>query len=224
MSKGGEFARKTVELPRRVKRLISVLTDCLMIPLALWSAISLKAGHPEFEASEWPAYVAVIAVSVPIFVRVGLYRAVIRFLGHKAIFAVASAVALSAVILGLAGEFLKISALTWSIVAIYSCVSLLYVAASRYLVRYYLLRRYILPTVAEVAIYGAGDAGAHLSNLLLTTRAFNPIVFIDDNKSLRGRLVNGIKVHAPEGLPALIKAHGIDRILLAVPSMNRRRR
>src|SRR5258708_7039699 len=119
MLTGGDFARKTVELPRRLKRLISVCTDCLMIPLALWTAISLKAGHPEFETSEWPAYVAVIFVSVPIFIRVGLYRAVIRFLGHKAISAVASAVALSAAVLGLAGELFKIPALAWSIVAIY---------------------------------------------------------------------------------------------------------
>ena len=47
MRKGGDFARKTVELPRRLKRLISVCTDCVMIPLALWTAISLKMGHPE---------------------------------------------------------------------------------------------------------------------------------------------------------------------------------
>ena len=81
-----------------------------------------------------------------------------------------------------------------------------------------------MPTVARVAIYGAGEAGAHLSNLLLTTRAFDPVIFIDDNKGLRGRFVNGIKVQLPENLPSLVKTHGIDRILLAVPSLTRRRR
>ena len=104
MLKGGDFARKTVELPRRLKRLISVCTDCVMIPLALWTAISLKAGHPESNLSDWPAFLAVIAVSIPIFIRAGLYRAVIRFLGHKAIFAVALSVAVSAVILGIGGD------------------------------------------------------------------------------------------------------------------------
>ena len=221
---GGNFARKTVELPRPLKRLISICTDCLMIPLALWTAISLKAGYPVFDWNEWPAFVAVIAVSLPIFVRAGLYRAVIRFLGHQAVFAVALAIAVSAVILGIAGELLHVASLAWSVVAIYSCVALLYVAGSRFVVRYYLLRRYIQPTVARVAIYGAGDAGAHLSNLLLTTRSFNPVLFVDDNKSLHGRMVNGIKVHSPDHLPILIRAHGIDRILLAVPSLRRRRR
>jgi FlaA1/EpsC-like NDP-sugar epimerase len=221
---GGNFARKTVELPRPLKRLISICTDCLMIPLALWTAISLKAGYPVFDWKEWPAFVAVIAVSLPIFVRAGLYRAVIRFLGHQAIFAVALAVAVSAVILGIAGELLHVASLAWSVVAIYSCVALLYVAGSRFVVRYYLLRRYIQPTVARVAIYGAGDAGAHLSTMLSTTRSFNPVLFVDDNNSLHGRMVNGIKVHSPDHLPILIRAHGIDRILLAVPSLTRRRR
>jgi UDP-N-acetylglucosamine 4,6-dehydratase len=221
---GGNFARKTVELPRPMKRLISICTDCLMIPLALWTAISLKAGYPVFDWKEWPAFVAVIAVSLPIFVRAGLYRAVIRFLGHQAIFAVALAVGVSAIILGIAGELLHVASLAWSVVAIYSCVALLYVAGSRFVVRYYLLRRYIQPTVARVSIYGAGDAGAHLSTMLLTTRSFNPVLFVDDNKSLHGRMVNGIKVHSPDHLPTLIRAHGIDRILLAVPSLTRRRR
>jgi FlaA1/EpsC-like NDP-sugar epimerase len=224
MRKGGDFARKTVELPRRLKRLISVCTDCVMIPLALWTAISLKAGHPESELSDWPAFLAVIAVSIPIFIRAGLYRAVIRFLGHKAIFAVALSVAISAVILAIAGMLFQIPVLSWSVAAIYSFVALLYVAGSRFVVRYYLLRRYLMPTVARVAIYGAGEAGANLSNLLLTTRAFDPVIFIDDNKGLRGRFVNGIKVQLPDHLPSLVKSHGIDRILLAVPSLTRRRR
>ena len=224
MLKGGDFARKTVEMPRRLKRLVAVFTDCLMIPLALWAAISLKRGLLETDLSDWPAFVAVLAVSLPIFIRTGLYRAVIRFLGHKAVFAVALAVALSAVILDVLGALMPIPALTFSVVAIYSIIALLYVAGSRFVVRYYLLRRYIMPTVARVAIYGAGDAGAHLSNLLLTTRAFDPVAFIDDNKGLRGRMVNGIKVHIPDTLPSLIKSQGIDRILLAVPSLSRHRR
>jgi FlaA1/EpsC-like NDP-sugar epimerase len=224
MRKGGDFARKTVELPRRLKRLISVCTDCVMIPLALWTTISLKEGRPESNLSDWPAFLVVLAVSIPIFVRAGLYRAVIRFLGHKAIFAVAMSVALSALILGATGMLFQIPVLSWSVAAIYSFVALLYVAGSRFVVRYYLLRRYLMPTVARVAIYGAGEAGAHLSNFLLTTRAFDPVIFIDDNKGLRGRFVNGIKVQLPEHLPSLIKTHGIDRILLAVPSLSRRRR
>jgi FlaA1/EpsC-like NDP-sugar epimerase len=219
-----EYLRQTVELPRPTKRIISVCADAIMIPAALWAALSLKAGAPDFKLAEWPAYVLVIAVSVPIFVRLGLYRAVIRFLGHKAVFAVALAVALSGLLLGVLGFALDLAALSWSVVTIYSCFVLLYVAGSRFIVRYYLLTRYIQPTVARVAIYGAGEAGARLSTVLSTTRAFDPLVFVDDNKSLHNRMVNGIKVFPPEQLSALIKDRNIDRILLALPSLTRRRR
>ncbi len=220
----GDFARQTVEMPGPLKRVISIGADSVMMPLALWAALSLKTGSPLFSMTDWPAYLAVVAISTPIFVRLGLYRAVIRFLGHKAVFAVAFAVLLSGVLLGLLGQWLAIPALSWSVVTIYSCLALLYVAGSRFVVRYYLLTHYIQPTVARVAIYGAGDAGAGLSTALLTTRAFDPLVFVDDKKSLQGRMVNGIKVYAPEQLPQLIKDRNIDRILLALPSLTRRRR
>jgi FlaA1/EpsC-like NDP-sugar epimerase len=216
--------RQTVELPRPTKRIISIFADMIMMPVALWAASSLKWGTPTFSESDWPAYVAVVAVCIPIFIRLGLYRAVIRFLGHKAVFAVAFAVALSGLVLGFLGYALNIPLLSPSVVTIYSCLSLLYVAGSRFVVRYYLLTRYVQPTEARVAIYGAGDAGARLSTALCTTRAFDPLVFIDDNKSLHGRMVNGLKVFGPEQLPDLIKSRNIDRILLALPSQSRRRR
>jgi FlaA1/EpsC-like NDP-sugar epimerase len=198
--------------------------DSLMMPMALWAAISLKAGYPSFKVSDWPAYVTVVAVSLPIFVRAGLYRAVIRFLGHKAVFAVAFAVVLSGLLLGVIELIFKLPALSASVITIYSCLALLYVAGSRFVVRYYLLTRYLQPTVARVAIYGAGEAGARLSTILSTTRAFDPLVFIDDNRSMHNRMVNGIKVYSPTELPDLIKTKSLDRVLLALPSLTRRRR
>src|SRR5580692_5481345 len=106
--KTDDFARQTVEMPGPLKRVISVCADSIMMPLALWAALSLKTGNPAFSITDWPAYVAVVAISTPIFVRMGLYRAVIRFLGHKAIFAVAFAVFLSGVLLGVLGFWLGI--------------------------------------------------------------------------------------------------------------------
>ena len=219
-----DYARRAAELPRPTKRLLTLSADSLMMPIALWLALSLKAGFPLVDPSDWPAYLLVVATSLPIFIRTGLYRAVIRFLGHKAVFAVAGAVVASGLLMGFLAMALHITALSWSVIAIYSCFILLYVSGSRFVVRYYLLRRYIQPTVARVAIYGAGDAGARLSTVLATTRSFDPVIFIDDNPSLRGRMVNGIKVHEPQFLGQLVKHHSIDRILLAIPSLSRRRR
>jgi len=218
------YVRQTVDLPRPLKRLITLCADGLMMPILLWAALGLKAGVPTVRLEDWPAYLAVVVVSLPIFVRAGLYRAVIRYIGHKAVFAVASAVALNGVLIGLFGTWFRIPALSPSTVVIYSCFCLIYVAGSRFVVRQYLLTHYLKPTVARVAIYGAGDAGARLSTVLSTTRAFDPLAFVDDSRALHGRFVNGIKVYAPERLPALIRELDIDRILLAMPSLTRWRR
>jgi FlaA1/EpsC-like NDP-sugar epimerase len=195
-----------------------------MIPFALWGAICLKAGHPYFDRADGLAYGLAALVTLPIFIRLGLYRAVIRFLGHRAVFVVTLAVASSAVLLALLGAIFKIPALAASTVTIFAALALFYVASSRILVRYYLLTRYLQPTVARVVIYGAGEAGARLSAVLTTTRALDPLAFVDDSEHLHGRSVNGIKVHSPSELPGLIKDLSIDRILLALPSLTRKRR
>ncbi len=219
-----DYVRETIDLPRPVKRTISIFADACMMVLALWAASALKRGDPFVNLDDWPAFLAVVCVSIPIFARLGLYRAVIRFLGHKAVFAIAFAIALSGMVLGVVGALLAIPLLSPAIVTIFSCLSLLYVAGSRFIVRYYLLTHHYQPTVARVAIYGAGEAGARLSSVLLTTRAFDPLAFIDDNKSLHGRMVNGIKVYPAKNLPELIKSRNIDRVLLAIPTLSRRRR
>ena len=163
-------------------------------------------------------------MTLPVFVRFGLYRAVIRFLGQSAVVAIAAAVAVSAVALAVLGHLTGWSGLSASGVGIYASFAMLYVVASRYIARYSLRTRSLRPTVARVAIYGAGDAGARLAAVLLTTRVLDPVAFIDDNPVLQGRLINGVQVYASAGLPALIHAMSIDRVLLAMPSLTRQRR
>ncbi len=218
------YARRIVEMPRAAKRTITVITDCLMLMLAFRAAEFLKGAEPAFAVADWRPLVAVVCVSIPIFARCGLYRAVIRFLGHRAVFAVSVAILISAVLLTALGRWMEVPGLEFRTVVIYSALALVYVGGSRVLVRYYLLTRYLQPTLSRVAIYGAGDAGARLSAALMATRAFDPVAFIDDNRAMYGTSVNGIRVHSPEKLPMLINELEIDRVLLALPSESRRRR
>jgi FlaA1/EpsC-like NDP-sugar epimerase len=76
----------------------------------------------------------------------------------------------------------------------------------------------------RVVIYGAGDAGAHLAAALAGRGAFVPVAFVDDNRAVRGAVINGLKVHSPMNLPGLIEEYGVSRVLLALPSISRRRR
>ena len=68
----------------------------------------------------------------------------------------------------------------------------------------------------KVAIYGAGDAGAQLAENLNYEGGYLVKFFIDDNKELYNRTINGIKIRSPKDLKN--KAKDIDKILFAIPS------
>src|SRR6185295_16512554 len=84
------------ELPRSTKRFIMVVADVVMIPLALYTAITLRLGtvDHDFGSRGW-LYVVVLLTSLPVFARLGLYRAVTRYIGARAVLAVFAGVTLS---------------------------------------------------------------------------------------------------------------------------------
>ena len=73
--------------------------------------------------------------------------------------------------------------------------------------------------IKKVAIYGAGEAGTQLYSILKTSRSRRVKVFIDDEKSLSFREIDGIQIKQPIVLDKLIKE--IDEILIAIPSLSR---
>lgn len=76
----------------------------------------------------------------------------------------------------------------------------------------------------HVAIYGAGAAGIQLAAALRQSSEAKPCFFIDDNPNLQGLLMSGLKVMPMANLEKNISRHGIRRILLAIPSVDRSRR
>jgi FlaA1/EpsC-like NDP-sugar epimerase len=116
------------------------------------------------------------------------------------------------------------SNLPLSTFAIFWALALLYAIGSRFFARYLFARALTGKSTARVAIYGAGDAGARLSSVLLGGPDFEPVAFIDDKKSVQGSSINGLKVFGPEMLPRVVRELRVERILLAMPSASRRRR
>jgi FlaA1/EpsC-like NDP-sugar epimerase len=213
-------------LSRRTKRLIMISADAVMLPAALWAALVLKFDRLSFSlADHWDLFFIGTAAAILIFSILGLYRAIIRFIGPQAMVVVVVGIVLSAATLACYDRMHDQTQIPMSALAIYSALALLYLAASRFIVRY--MFYYGLNGHAEatrVAIYGAGDAGAKLSSVLRGGPDFEPVAFIDDKRALRGSRINGIKVFDPAELPALIEELQIGRVLLAMPAASRRRR
>jgi FlaA1/EpsC-like NDP-sugar epimerase len=217
------FADTLVELPRGAKRVIMLVADALVMPIALWAALVAKTDSfsPPLHYSY---FLVASAGALLIFSALGLYRAVIRFMGPRAMLNVVSGVTLSVLALALYDRLDDSAQLPLSVVAIYWSNALLYVVGSRFIVRYLFSHTRNGHPPARVAIYGAGDAGARLSSILIGGPHFEPVAFVDDKKNLQGSQINGIRVFDTRDLPRLVRQRGIERILLAMPSASRRRR
>lgn len=216
--------RALLGLPRGWKRLLMVVADLVMIPLALWSALVLKFESLSPELPGWPVLLAVSALtSVPIFTKLGLYRAVVRYFGLTAVFAMIAGVALSVVVLATVDRYAGANNLTLSILAIYAALAALYVGGTRMVMRY-AFHRYAGREAERVVIYGAGGAGAQLCAALMGGRDWWPVAFIDDKRALRGSLIHGVEVFSPDELAAVVRSKGVRGVLLAIPSASRRRK
>jgi UDP-N-acetylglucosamine 4,6-dehydratase len=217
-------AELLVGLPRATKRLIMLAADAFALPIALWAALVLKFDVLLPTRAAWPFLVA-LGSALVVFSVLGLYRAVIRFMGPKAMLTVVAGVTLSVLILGAVDRFLHdTTQIPASALAIYWAIALLYVVGSRFFIRYLFSRTRNGSPPARVAIYGAGDAGARLSSVLIGGPHYEPVVFVDDKRNLQGSQINGLRVIDPRQLPRAIRDRGIERILLAMPSASRRRR
>jgi FlaA1/EpsC-like NDP-sugar epimerase len=213
-------------LPRETKRIIMMAADAIAIPIAFWAALALKFDRLDPHLESTFAYFLVAIGSAMFFFAVfGLYRAVIRFMGPKAMRTVIAGVSLSVLVLAAFDRFFASHQIPLTAFGIYWALALPWVGGSRFIARYLFLRRSgAKGTAARVAIYGAGNAGARLCSVLLGGPDFEPVAFVDDKKSLQGSSVNGLAVYGPEALRELVRRRRIYRILLAMPSTSRRRR
>ncbi|MTI64672.1 nucleoside-diphosphate sugar epimerase/dehydratase [Methylophaga sp.] len=220
---------------RKVKRIISISVDTLAVIVALWLAFSLRLG--EFyspPAQQLWIFLLAPAIAVPIFVKFGLYRAVIRYIGIDALWAISRAVLLFtlvfAVVVLTAGDLAGLVPRT--VYGINAVIVMLFVGGSRMLARWLFTHsqqqnwaglqteRFVPP----VLIYGAGQAGAQLVAMLKMSNQMRPVAFIDDDKTLTHQQINGLTVYPFEKLIGLIERYQVRDILLAIPSATRRRR
>lgn len=220
---------------RSAKRVISVGTDILAVIFSLWVAFSFRLGEFYFPPAQqaW-LFLAAPFIAIPVFIRFGLYRAVIRYIGMDALWAIGRAVILFTLIFAalvlLAGESAGVVPRT--VYGINAVIVMLFVGGSRMLARWLFTQSQLhsrseLRTerfIPPVLIYGAGQAGAQLVAMLKMSNQLRPVAFIDDSESLHHQEINGLTVYPFEQLVGLIEHFQVRDILLAMPSSSRRRR
>ena len=227
-------------LPRHQKRLIQVWADVVLVWAALWLAFVVRLGIDEmvnpFIAHSWLFLIAPV-VAIPLFIRFGMYRAVMRYFGNDALIAIIKAVSLSSLILGVVVYWYSNhqNIVPRSIIFNYWWLSLIMIGGLRLAMRQYFLGDWFTAVqhvpfasrddgLPRVAIYGAGAAGNQLVAALRMGRAMRPVAFIDDDNSIADRIISGLHVYKPEQIQRMIDVTGAQEVLLAIPSSNRGRR
>ena len=227
-------------LPRRQKRLIQVSADVVLVWGALVLAFVVRLGIDEmanpFIAHPWLFLIAPV-VAIPLFIRFGMYRAVMRYFGNDALIAIIKAVSLSSLILGVIVYWYSNhqNIIPRSIIFNYWWLSLIMIGGLRLAMRQYFLGDWFTAVqhvpftsrddgLPRVAIYGAGAAGNQLVAALRIGRAMRPVAFIDDDKGIAERIISGLHVYNPKQIQRMIDVTGAQEVLLAIPSANRGRR
>lgn len=225
--------------PRHQKRILQMLTDVLLVWIALWLAFVVRLGLDELinplKFHTWLFIVAPI-VAIPLFIRFGMYRAVLRYFGNDALIAIIKAVSLSSLILGIAVYWYSNhqTIVPRSIIFNYWWLSMVMIGGLRLAMRQYFMGDWFsavrhVPFAKQedglkVAIYGAGAAGNQLVAALRMSRVMRPVAFIDDDGSIEDRIISGLQVFSSKNIQQVIDITGAQEILLAIPSTTRTRR
>lgn len=223
------IAAPLLALPPTSKRLILIAVDAALCALAVWLAYYLRlnqwvslTGRPSI------AVALSLVLALPIFWVVGLYRMVIRHLGSEMLITCAAA----CLAYGLA-YITIISAYAFddiprTVGIIQPLLLFLGVVASRGGAAVLLSGR--LGTAgrekdaAVALIYGAGSSGQQLAAVMADSAEMRVVGFLDDDTSLHGRRLRGLPVIDPAHLGQAIERLQVSDILLALPSVSRRRR
>lgn len=228
-----------VTLSTPAKRTIALCVDLILIWVALWMAFFIRLGD-SFLVNPLQYYwlfLVAPALAFPVFIRLGLYRAVLRYIGRDAVITIFNAVTLAALLLALVVYLARSELLIpRSMVFNYWLLLLLMVGGVRFSARAFFVQSSLFrfsrfrnlerltPGRHRVAIYGAGTAGFQLFSALQSDRSVLPVAFLDDDPNLKGRSISGVRVYSPERMELMLRDTGAEEVFLAMPSLSPKRR
>jgi FlaA1/EpsC-like NDP-sugar epimerase len=218
---------KILEWPRAVKQMVVVALDLVLALFATWLAYTLRLDALHWPSgAQWWVYLLAPLLSIPIFIRFGLYRAIFRYTGQAALQATGLAVLIYGVILTGILLWMQWPMVPRSLGVLQPLIFLFLVGASRALARFWLAD--LGHTAAQVGvrllIYGAGTAGVQTAAALRMSHQYALLGFVDDDVAKIGRSINGVPVFAPHEVSQVVGRQGVSDILLALPSATRERR
>ncbi len=215
-------------LERIYKQFLMLFVDIFTLLFALWLAFVLRLGEPlptEYIHSSWWLFFSIPAIMIPLFVKLGLYRAVLQYMGIKVITTTFQATTIACLIVGFLMMFFRESNLPRSVLPIFWFIVNITVISTRFLFKGYLYSwDSFVNSRKQTLIYGAGNAGVQIVESLKKSTVYAPIAFIDDDSTKQGTILNYLEVFPFGKIDFLIKNKEAKVLLFAVPSVSEKER
>ena len=216
-------------LPTSTKIFVAIVLDLICCLLSLSVAYFLRLGQftPLLDQELLSLTISII-IAIPIFNVFGLYKAVFRYSGSSALFIVLQAIFTYGIIYAFILTVYGLPGIPRTIGLIQPLVLFTFLASWRMFLSYWLgslyRNKFNSFNNSKTLIYGAGSAGRHLVKAIRESGEIDIKGFIDDDVSTQGRYIDGKPVYSPKKLKNLIDKYGINLVLLAIPSVSRKRR
>lgn len=220
-----DIRERLIEIPRLWKRLLMIGIDIAALMIALWAsyAIRLAQWMPALTTERLVLAICAAAVAIPFFIKLGLYRSVIRYLPDAAIWTILRAMlmaTMSWVIIIFLMEMAGQGIVPRSVPFLYFVLGTLLIGGIRFAAKWILnqgtgLRRDEDP----IFIYGTGPTAAQLARALKGHGNRFVMGLIDDDPANHGRDIAGYRVFPSSDLPGLIDRYGIKEIVLSMSAI-----
>jgi FlaA1/EpsC-like NDP-sugar epimerase len=223
------LTNQVIALSRPTKQGLMLVADTCLLMFAVWLAYCVRFGILFMpNAQQLLLMLAAPVFAIPVFIKTGLYRSVIRYLGEQALWSIFKGISLAALLwasLAFMTQMSGMHGVPRTIPFLYWLIGMVLVCSARFAARWLLW----LPVRShfsgkQVIIYGAGEAGRQLAASLRHGRDLFPAGFIDEDTSLHGKDIDGLRVYSPHHLPLLIQRFDIHDIIVTVSASLRLRR
>lgn len=225
-AKGITMYRFVTQMPRQIKWGILLLMDVILTPVALLAAFALHQNG--FDVMDMPlvnrtAVPLLMVISALVAFVTSTYKIQLKAYETRAI----TLTAFQTLLLGVSAFLMDQMAGYGTQGAVFITFMLIYlmmaVAARVVMLQVLLAIHRQGAAQCRVLIYGAGATGRQLAAALRMDETIFPIAFIDDNASLQGGIVRGLRVYAGKDILKIARKRRVDRVLLAMPGMPRPR-
>ena len=190
-----------LSLSRLSKRSLMISIDIILIVVVLLSSFSLRLGE-WFWPQDDIIYLIFVGpfIAIPVFIKFGLYRAIVRYIGFKALWVIVQAVALFSLFWGVFVLLSGIQGIPRSVIIINWLLGTLLVGGTRVIGRWWFSDNESKQSKQNgssknVLVYGAGSAGVQLATALSFSKELNPVAFIDDDSSLINHQINSNSIN-----------------------------